>query len=165
MFMIKKNINKGKLTAADLKRLKESLLEKRYEILRNMLCMEDETLHRTRTDLSTMPFHFADAGSDNFEMENTLCLMDSERKLLLEIEDALKRIEQGTYGICEIGDEPIPKARLEAIPWTRYCLPCASLSEKGLLAGEKRFEKSNYNQALEEQNDNFDNIAEEQNNS
>ncbi len=162
--MIKKNINKGNLTAEDIKRFKESLLEKRYEILRNMLCMEDETLHKTRTDLSTMPIHLADAGSDNFEMENTLCLMDSERKLFLEIEDALDRIEQGTYGICETGDEPIPKARLEAIPWTRYCLTCASLSEKGLLARKKRPEESNYNKALEEQNDNFDNTTEEQSN-
>jgi DnaK suppressor protein len=156
--MIKKNINKGKLTAADIKRLEESLLKKRYEILRNMLCMKDETLHRTRTDL-------ADAGSDNFEVENTLCLIDSERKLLQEIEGALERIEQGTYGICETGNEPIPKARLEAIPWTRYCLTCASLSEKGLLAREKLSEESNYNQALEGQNDNFDNITEEQNHS
>lgn len=162
--MIKKNTNKGNLTPTDIERFKESLLEKRYEILRNMLYMEDETFHRTRTDLSTMPIHLADAGSDNFEVENTLYLMDSERKLLLEIEDALDRIKQGTYGICETDDGPIPKARLEAIPWTRYCLTCASLSEKVPFAREDRFKVSSYNKTFEEQNDNFDNISEEQNN-
>jgi len=159
--MIKKNINKDNLTPADIKKFKESLLEKQYEILRNMLCMENETLHRTRTDLSTTPIHLADAGSDNFEMENTLYLMDSERKLLLEIENALDRIEQGTYGICEKGNKPIPKARLKAIPWTRYCLTCASLLEKGVSAREKRLEEPNYNKALEAKNVNFDNIFEE----
>jgi len=162
--MTNKNKSKAGLTTAEIARLKKSLLEKRNEILRNVLCMEDETLHKIRTDLSTMPIHLADAGSDNFELENTLCLVDSERKLLLEIEDALSRIEQGTYGICEGGNEKIPKARLHAIPWARYCLICASLSEKGLLAKEGQFDESNYEQINEGQNDNFDNIAEEQNN-
>jgi len=161
--MIKKNISKASLTSAEIKSFRESLLEKRNEILHNMLCLEDETLHKIRTDLSSMPTHMADIGSDNFELENTLGLMDSERRILLEIEDALDRIEQGTYGICESGHEPIPKARLEAIPWTRYCLNCANLSEKGLLVKQEQVEDLNYDQFIEEQNDNFDNIAEEQN--
>jgi len=162
--VIKKNTNKGGLTPAEIKSFRESLLEKRNEILINVLTMEDETLHRARTDLSNMPFHMADAGSDNFEIDNTLCLIDSERKLLLEIEDALERIEQGTYGVCEGKNEQIPKARLEAIPWTRYCLNCASLAEKGAFTRQEQFDKSDYEQGLEEQNGNFNNTDEEQNN-
>jgi RNA polymerase-binding transcription factor DksA len=138
--------------------------------------MEDETLHKERTDLSSMPIHMADMGSDSFELENTLGLMDSERRILREIEDALDRIERGTYGICEGGGEFISKARLEAIPWARYCVPCASLSEKGLLAKQEPFRKStlhplgaaedgsDYDRYIGEQNDNFDNITEEHNN-
>ena len=118
----------------ELNEFRTILLAKREEIRGNVHCMEDETLRRERTDLSNMPFHMADVGTDNYEIENTLGLMDSERRLLVEIEDALARIEQGTYGICEGNDEPIPKGRLRAIPWARYCLACASMLEKGTLA-------------------------------
>jgi hypothetical protein len=75
----------------------------------------------------------ADAGSDNFEMENTLGLMDEEVKILAEIDAALGRIERKTYGICEGSGEPIPKSRLEAIPWARYCVEYQELLEKGLV--------------------------------
>lgn len=151
--MIKKNIHKSRLTPEDIKRFKASLLAKRNEILNNVHSMEDEALRKNRTDLSNMPIHIADAGSDTFETENTLGLMDSERRLLQEINDALDRIEHGTYGICEGNAEPILKARLEAIPWARYCVICASQSEKGLYAKEKLINKSDYDQPIEEQND------------
>lgn len=90
-------------------------------------------MRQANTDLSNQPFHMADLGSDNFEQDNTLSLTASERRLLTEIEDALLRIEEGAYGICEGGGERIPKARLEAIPWARYCVKCATLIEMGLL--------------------------------
>jgi len=95
----------------------------------------------------------ADVGTDTFELENTLGLVDSERKLLMEIVDALGRIENDTYGICEANNELIPKARLEAIPWARYCVACASLSEKGLLAREDYFNESDYNDQTSEGQD------------
>lgn len=129
--MKKKKTGKVRLTPEEIKQFKAVLLAKRDEILGNVLSMEDETLRKERTDLSNMPFHMADAGTDNYEMENTLGLMDSERRLLMEIDDALARIEAGTYGICEGNEEPIPKGRLHAIPWARYCVACASKSEKG----------------------------------
>ena len=162
--MEKRRKNKTNLTPAEIKKFKALLLAKRSEILDNVTHMENETLRKQRSDLSNMPIHPADAGSDTFELENTLELMDSERKLLHEIDDALDRIENNTYGICEGGAEPIPKARLKAIPWARYCVTCASLSEKGLLAREGPLNESDYDQTSEEQNDNFDNIANEQNN-
>lgn len=135
--MKKKRKNKTNLTSAEIKKFKALLLEKRGEILGNVTHMENEALRKQRSDLSNMPIHMADAGSDTFEQENTLGLMDSERRLLREIDDALERIENNTYGICEGGSKPIPKARLKAIPWARYCVKCASLSEKGLLTEEE----------------------------
>jgi len=123
------------LRAADVKHFKQMLLEKRREILRNVSEIEEETLKKSRLDasgdLSSMPIHMADLGSDNYEQEFVLGLMDSERKLLQEIDDALQRIEEGAYGICEGTDKPIPKARLKAQPWARYCVEYARSLEKG----------------------------------
>jgi len=87
----------------------------------------------------------ADLGTDNYEIENALGLMDSERKLIVEIDDALDRIENGTYGICEGTGQPIPKERLEAIPWTRYCAHYAGLLERGFIEKKYSFDESDYN--------------------
>jgi DnaK suppressor protein len=87
-------------------------------------------------DLSSMPIHMADLGTDNFEQEFSLDLMDSERRLLVEIEDALHRIETGTYGICEGTGKPISKARLEAQPWARYSVEYAKMVEEGRVEGQ-----------------------------
>ncbi len=164
--MEKRRKSKTNLTPAEIEKFKAQLLAKRSEILDNVTHMEDETLRKERSDLSNMPIHLADAGTDTFELENTLGLVGSERKILQEIDDALERIENNTFGICEGGTEhPIPKARLKAIPWARYCVKCAGLSEKGLLAREEPSGKSDYGQISEEQDDDFDNIADEQNNS
>lgn len=133
MNMGKKKEKRQKLTSAEIRKFRAMLLEKRSEILSSVTSMETETLRRERSDLSNMPIHMADMGSDSYEIENTIGLMSSERKILVEINEALDRIENGTYGICEGNDEPIPKARLEAIPWARYCVACATLVEKGLL--------------------------------
>jgi len=128
---------KSRLTAGDTERFKQILLEKRKEIVGNVNEMEDEALKKSRLDaagdLSSMPIHMADIGTDNYEQEFALGLMDSERKLLKEIDDALQRIEQGTYGICEATNEPITKARLEAQPWARYCVEYARMLEQGLV--------------------------------
>jgi len=106
--------------------------------------MEDETLKKSRLDatgdLSSMPIHMADIGTDNYEQEFALGLMDSERKLLHEIDDALQRIEQGTYGICEGTGKPIPKARLKAQPWARYCVEYARILEQGLVTEQEEYE-------------------------
>ncbi len=120
------------LTRAELRRFKTMLLAKRHEILADVITMENEALRKESTDLSRLPIHMADAGTDNYEVENTLGLMDSERKLLADIDEALQRIEDGTYGICQGSGKPIPKPRLEAIPWARYCVEYASISEKKL---------------------------------
>ena len=91
------------LVNADAKHFKEMLMEKRRNILRNVTEFEDEALRKSRLDasgdLSSMPIHMADLGTDNYEQEFALGLMDSERKLLREIDNALVRLEKKTYGI------------------------------------------------------------------
>jgi DnaK suppressor protein len=104
--------------------------------LGDITSMEAESLLRQISDLSRLPTNLADLGTDNYEMENTIGLMDSERKLLGEIDGALNRIEDGTYGICQGSGKPIPKDRLEAIPWAKYCVEYASLLERGLIRKE-----------------------------
>jgi DnaK suppressor protein len=125
------------LSAADAKHFRELLLEKRREILKNVSEFEDEALRKSRLDasgdLSSMPIHMADLGTDNYEQEFSLGLMDSERKLLREIDNALGRIENKTYGICKGTGKPISRARLEARPWARYCVEYARLLEQGLV--------------------------------
>jgi DnaK suppressor protein len=128
---------KGHLNAANIEHFKQLLLEKRREILKNVSEIEDEALKKSRLDasgdLSSMPIHMADLGTDNYEQEFVIGLMDSERKLLHEIDDALQRIEENVYGICEGTGKAIPKARLEAQPWARYCVEYARMLEEGLV--------------------------------
>jgi len=138
--MIRKRKDPDSLTSGDVKRFKQALLAKQKDILYTVISMEDGALRQATTDLSNMPFHMADMGSDNFERDNTLCLTASERRILFEIEDALLRVEEGTYGICEGDGENIPKARLDAIPWARYCVKCATRYERGLIGGDDRSE-------------------------
>jgi RNA polymerase-binding protein DksA len=118
------------------------LLKKRREIVGDVNEMEDEALKKARLEatgnLSSMPIHMADLGTDNYEQEFALGLMDSERKLLREIDDALERIEQQVYGICEGTGKPIPKARLEAQPWARYCVEYARMLEQGAVTGPEQ---------------------------
>lgn len=123
------------LRAKEIATFKALLLQRRREILQNVTEIEGETLRKSRLDasgdLSSMPIHMADLGTDNYQQEFSLGLMDSERRLIVEIDDALNRIETGTYGICEGTGKPIPKARLEAQPWARYSVEYAKMIEEG----------------------------------
>jgi RNA polymerase-binding protein DksA len=132
---------KPRLTADEVAYFKELLLDKRREIVGDVNEMADEALKKSRLDasgdLSSMPIHMADLGTDNYEQEFALGLMDSERKLLGEIDEALQRIEKKTYGICQGTDKPIAKARLEAQPWARYCVEYARMLEQGLASEQE----------------------------
>ncbi len=132
---------KRSLSDADLEQFRKMLLAKRREILNNVTEFEDEALKKSRLDasgdLSSMPIHMADLGTDNFEQEFALGLMDSERKLLREIDEALERIENKVYGVCEGTGKPIRKARLKAQPWARYCVEYARMLEQGLAAEQE----------------------------
>jgi len=135
---------KGKLTRTEIQRYKTVLLAKREEIIGNVRTMLHQSLRRETGDLSNIPKDITDAGTDDVEIENILGLMDSERKLLEQINEALQRIEDGTYGICEGGGELIPRNRLEAIPWAKFCVTCANLLEKGTMKQEVVFNKYDY---------------------
>ena len=128
-------VTRVRLSAKDLAAFRVMLLQKRREILQNVHEIEGETLRKSRLDasgdLSSMPIHMADLGTDNFQQEFSLGLMDSERRLIAEIDDALNRIESGTYGICEGTGKPISRARLEAQPWARYSVEYARMIEEG----------------------------------
>jgi DnaK suppressor protein len=78
--------------------------------------------------------HMADSGTDNFDRDFALSLLSSDQDAVYEIEEALKRIEKDLYGVCELTGKPIPKARLEAIPWTRFTVEAqAQLEKEGAL--------------------------------
>lgn len=139
---VRKRRRKRTLTAEEIQHFRELLLQKRAELIGDVSSIESEALKKSRIDaagdLSSMPIHMADLGTDNFEQEFALGLMDSERKILAEIGDALKRIDGGVYGICEGTGKPIAKARLGANPWARYCIKYATMVEQGLVReGEK----------------------------
>ena len=147
----KKKITRRKrrrrLTAEEIQHFRGLLLAKWSEIVGDVNSIESEALKKSRLDasgdISSMPIHMADLGTDNFEQEFALGLMDSERKLLAEIIDALKRIDEGVYGICEGTEKPIARARLEASPWARYCIKYATMVEQGLVSeGEKPTEEA-----------------------
>lgn len=120
------------------------LLMKKAEILSDVMNMEVEALRKERSDLSNMPIHMADMGTDNFDQEFTLGLVDSERKLLVEIDSALNRIDDGTYGICQGSGKEIPLARLKAIPWARYCVEYAKQLEGGYVRSKDTSDTPNY---------------------
>ena len=133
-----------KLTPAEIEGYRQLLLEKWAQLLGDVSQIEGEALRKSRLDaaidLSSVPIHMADIGTDNFEQEFALGLMDGERKILSKIWAALQRIEEGTFGICEGTGVPIAKARLDARPWARYCIDYARMVEKGLIiAGEKMY--------------------------
>jgi RNA polymerase-binding protein DksA len=120
-----------KLTAAERRKYKKLLLEKRAEITGDVTNMESHALRYTEQDNSVD--HMADFGTDNFEQQMTLGLIENNEKLLQEIDAALERIENGTYGFCVYSGEPISKARLDAIPWTPYSIETQrKVEEEGL---------------------------------
>lgn len=96
--------------------------------------LADEALRTTQREssgnLSSMPIHMADIGTDNFEQEFTLGLLQNEENALREITGALDRIGQGIFGRCEECQAAIPKVRLNALPYTRYCVACARKLEQ-----------------------------------
>lgn len=119
---------------AEMKVYKQRLLALRSRLRGDVNQLAEAALKKNRSegngDLSTMPIHMADLGSDNFEQEFTLSLMETEGVTLDAIEQALERIEDGVYGECEECNVKIPKLRLEAIPYASLCVKCASKAER-----------------------------------
>jgi len=97
--------------------------------------MTDEALGRETNggtgNLSNVPLHMADLGTDNYDQEFTLGLIENEQSTLELINEALSRMQKGTYGLCAECSEPIAKPRLQAIPYAKHCIRCARKLESG----------------------------------
>ncbi|MEN9572759.1 MAG: hypothetical protein RL514_614 [Verrucomicrobiota bacterium] len=107
-----------------------TLLDLRERILAQMSGLAKESA----TQMEGYSLHMGDSGTDNFDRDFALSLLSSDQDAIFEIEEALKRIERGTYGVCELTEKIIPKTRLEAIPWTRYTVEAqAQLEREGAL--------------------------------
>jgi DnaK suppressor protein len=106
------------------------LLELRDQLTRQMTGLAQESAQ----EMAGYSLHMADSGTDNFDRDFALSLLSSDQDAVYEIEEALKRIEKDTYGICELTGKPIPRQRLEAIPWTRFTVEAqAQLEREGAL--------------------------------
>jgi DnaK suppressor protein len=115
-----------------IRKQKQKLLQLRDAVVDSMAGVAQGTL-RSRaegSEASAFGMHQADAGSDAYDRDFALSLLSQEQDALYEIDEALKRIELGTYGKCEMSGKPIPRARLEAIPFARFTVECQSQLEK-----------------------------------
>jgi len=119
-----------KLSNKQLDEYRQRLIEKMQEILGDVNAMEESALQGS-SELSSMPVHLADIGTDSYEQEFNLGLVAEEKKTLVEIQKALGRIEDGSFGVCEGLGILIETNRLEAIPWTRFSLEYAQMLESG----------------------------------
>jgi RNA polymerase-binding transcription factor DksA len=102
------------------------LLELRERLLNQMSGLAKESAE----EMASYSLHMADSGTDNFDRDFALSLLSSDQDAIYEIEEALKRIEKNTYGICELTGKQIPAPRLEAIPWTRFTVEAQSQLER-----------------------------------
>lgn len=118
---------KSRLSAKDLKFFRETLEAKRAELVGDVGLMKDQALNQSH---DMMPMHMADIGSDSYEQEFTLGLIENENHLLTEIDEALKRITDGKYGICIATGKSISKSRLKHKPWAKYCIEYVKENEK-----------------------------------
>ncbi len=122
------------MTEKDLKEFEQRLLAERQKIMREMGHLESTVLkvnpRDSAGDLSGYSFHMADAGTDAMEREKAFLFASAEGRLLMDIVEALRRLYRGEYGICEICEKPIARARLEAMPYARLCVSCKEKEEK-----------------------------------
>lgn len=125
----------AKLSPGDRKMLKKELQLLRDRVMGEIEFLTDDSLNKsmkdTAGDMTMHGMHMADHGTDNFDREFALNLVSAEHDVLYEIDDALRRIDDATYGICEGCGCQVEKARLEALPFARLCIHCKSEKEKG----------------------------------
>jgi RNA polymerase-binding transcription factor DksA len=126
-----RNDHRGpKKVKAEWQKYYDRLLELREQLMHQMNGLAKESAQ----EIAGYSLHMADSGTDNFDRDFALSLLSSDQDAVYEIEEALKRIERDTYGVCELTGKPIPKARLEAIPWARFTVQAqAQLEREGAL--------------------------------
>jgi RNA polymerase-binding transcription factor DksA len=122
------------MTQAELNTYRQQLTDLRNRLRGDVSHLTNEALRQLGGEasgsLSNTPIHMADLGTDNFDQEFTLGLIQNEEQALDEIGGALDRLAQGTFGHCEECHKDIPRARLQALPYTRYCVECARKLEQ-----------------------------------
>ena len=118
--------------SGDFEPLRQRLLRQKQEII--SMYQQDVRAGQESADDGTEDI--VDRANNSYNRELMFSLSDSERQLLLQVEDALRRIEDSAYGHCANCGQPIHMLRLEAVPWTRFCINCQELAEKGLLGEE-----------------------------
>lgn len=124
----------GKMLKKEAKRYRESLLKLKERIAEDVKHISEDALKKSQKDaagdISGYTLHPADVATDAYDREFSLSLASNDRTVLVQIDDALKRIEEGTYGTCEQCKKAIAKIRLKALPFARCCLKCQSVQEK-----------------------------------
>ncbi|MFG0253102.1 MAG: TraR/DksA family transcriptional regulator [Phycisphaerales bacterium JB038] len=126
-----KKPRRRRMPKRDLEKYRQLLMAKRAELYGDVRTMRSDVLgNKSSGNLSHTPQHMADQGTDNYEQEFTLGLVEFERRLLNEIDEALGRIADGTYGICQLTGRSISAARLQAKPWAKYCIDAARQLEQ-----------------------------------
>jgi len=122
------------MTPEEVNEYRQRLTLMRAQLRNEVVEMADTALNKNRLetsgDLSSVPLHLADVGTDNFEQEFTLSLVQNSSETLEQIDLALERVKDGSYGICEGCECRIPKARLNAIPYASLCVKCATAKEE-----------------------------------
>jgi DnaK suppressor protein len=116
------------MTKADQQQFRKALLTLRSRLTGDVSHLADEALrapHGGAGESSSAPQHLAERGTDAYEQEFTLSLLHNQEQTLEEIDQALERLTQGTFGFCEECGSTIPRARLQALPYTRHCVVCA----------------------------------------
>lgn len=123
----------AKMLKKEARLYRESLLKLKERITEDVNHISEDALKKSQKeaagDISAYTLHPADIATDAYDREFSLGLASNDRNVLLQINDALKRIEEGTYGACEQCKKPIAKVRLKALPFARCCLKCQSAQE------------------------------------
>ncbi len=124
-----------RLTARDLAMFKDLLLKLRDRVIDEISFLSRDNLNRSQRDssgdLSSYSFHMADQGTDNFDREFAANLLSGEQDVLYEIDEAIRRMDAGTFGICESTGQPIEFERLKVLPFARYCVSAQTEIERG----------------------------------
>lgn len=134
--MTSKKIHSGKekFNKKELVEFKKLILKRKDEILDEIKHISEDTLKKSQKDasgdISGYTYHMADVATDNYDREFSLSLASNERKIFYELDDALKKIEEGTFGICEECKSLIAKNRLRALPYARLCVKCQEKKER-----------------------------------
>lgn len=123
--------SKAGLSKPELLEFRNLLFQRKVLLQGDVKGLESEAMKKGSDggDLSTLPMHLADLGTDSFEQEMSLGLMESESDELQEVQEAIERLADGTFGLCETCRRKIPKERLKAIPYARLCVNCKMKEE------------------------------------